>query len=119
MLWACLLPERVVGVWCLRYWCVRLLVFALLVLARLLGVVGQCGPAAPCPCSAWLVGAHALVWAALTCARFCVPDGRRAAMLGRDMIVPPHAAWRWAAFGRPVARRERERCGVWGALMVC
>ena len=63
--------------------------------------------------------AHALVWAALTCARFCVPDGRRAAMLGRDMIVPPHAEWRWAAFGRPVARRERERCGVWGALMVC
>lgn len=60
----CLLPGRVVGVWCLRYWCVRLLVFALLVLARLLGVVGQCGPAAPCPCSAWLVGAHALVWAA-------------------------------------------------------
>lgn len=34
-------------------------------------------------------------------------------MLGRDMIVPPHAAWRWAAFGRPVARRERGvACGV-------
>lgn len=118
MLWACLLPERVVGVWCLRYWCVRLLVFALLVLACLLGVVGQCGPAAPCPAC---LRAHALVWAALTCARFCVSDGRRVAMLGRGMIVPPHAAWRWAAFGRPVARREGEcvGCGVWGALMVC
>ena len=32
-------------------------------------------------------------------------------MLGRDMIVPPHAAWRWAAFGRPVARREVWRVG--------
>ena len=37
----------VAGVWCLRAGRVRLLVFALLVLARLLGVVGQCGPAAP------------------------------------------------------------------------
>lgn len=61
--------------------------------------------------------AHALVWALLACARWRVPDGRMAAMLGRDMVVPPHMAWRWAAFGRPVARRERR--GVWGALMVC
>lgn len=37
--------------------------------------------------------------------------------MGRDNHVPPHAAWRWVAFGRPVARREGR--GVWGALMVC
>ena len=40
-------------------------------------------------------------------------------MLGRDMIVPPHAAWRWAAFGRPVARRERERGVACGVLSWC
>ena len=42
--------------------CVRLGVCVFWVLARLLGVVGQCGPAAPLPRLACL-RAHALVWA--------------------------------------------------------
>ena len=68
-----------VGGWgsCLRAGRVRLLVFALLVLARLLGVVGQCGPAAPLPRLACL-RAHALVWACWRVRGTALPDGRMA-----------------------------------------
>ena len=52
-------------------------VFALLVLARLLGVVGQCGPAA-LPRLACL-RAHALVWACWRVRGWRVRGGRRAA----------------------------------------
>lgn len=34
-----------------------------------------------------------------------------ATSMGRDMVVPPHAAWRWAAFGQSRGA-ERERRGV-------
>ena len=65
-----------------------------LVLARLLGVVGQCGPAAPLA-PACLVGAHALVWALLACAGWaCAGWASGRPGMGRDNVVPPHAAWR-------------------------
>ena len=85
------------------FWCLRALV-----LACLLGVVGQCGPAAPAPL-AWLV-LTPLVWACWRVRWFCVPDGRRVALLGRDMVVPPHTAWRAV----PGCCVRGERRGVWG-----
>ena len=62
---------------------------------------------------ACLVGAHASGVGLLACAGCCVPNGRRAALQGRDMVVPPHTAWRWVASVAPW--RGRERRGVWGA----
>lgn len=65
-----------VGGWgsCLRAGRVRLLVFALLVLARLLGVVGQCGCVRPSlrslPSGGWGFGAHAFGVGAVLRARW-------------------------------------------------
>ena len=104
------------------FWCLRALV-----LACLLGVVGQCGPAAPAPL-AWLV-LTPLVWA---CWRVRRPPflGEGVTVMGRDNVVPPHTAWRcprcvackrrvgvlsWCANTRARAEREmRGRGDSWG-----
>lgn len=87
------------------FWCLRALV-----LACLLGVVGQCGPAAPAPL-AWLV---LTLWCGLEkrVRWFCVPDGRRVALLGRDMVVPPHALLGGAAAVALRVEERRLRVGV-------
>lgn len=85
-----------------------------LVLACLLGVVGQCGPAAPAPLAC--LRAHALAWACWRVRWFCVPDGRRAALLGRDNRVPPHTAWRGLLRSPRGAEERGVACGV---LPVC
>lgn len=109
MLWACLLggwlgfgvcaTARVrVGVcvlWCWRFG----------------GVVGQCGPAAPFAPLACL-RAHAFGVGLLACAGCCVPDGRRAALLGRDNRVPPHTAWRGLLRSPRGAEERGVACGV-------
>lgn len=53
-----------------------------------------------------------LVWALLACAGCCVPDGRGAALLGRDNHVPPHTAWWVYCPPRCVARGRGEGLGV-------
>lgn len=111
LLWACLLVGG--GVWCLRFLGVFVWVFAFLLVCARLGVVGRGLPRRP-------VSACLLV-----CLRFGVgavgvcdaPLGAGVMVVGRDMIVPPHAVWR-ALYGCCV-RVGREGCGVWGAHTWC
>lgn len=111
LLWACLLA----GGWGL--------VFALLpvfvwVFACLLGVVGQCGPAAPLPRLACLFACVLTPWCGLVgvCAAGACGVGAWAALLGRDNRVPPHTAWR-GLLRSPCGAEERGvACGV---LPVC
>ena len=103
LLWACLLGGwlgLVCSLWCLRF----------LVLARQLGGGVLC--VSPPRLGARLA-LTCRVWARWRGRWFCVPGW--SAMLGRDMIVPPHAAWR-AVPGCCVAWGERR--GVWGARRV-
>lgn len=109
MLWACLLRS---GGW-VALFRVRLLVFAFLgVGAGLLGVVGQCGPAAPVPL-AWLVLTRPCgrCWRVLgaACPMGGGLPGRGGTIMSRPLqrgVRCPAAAW-----------RGREKVGE-GALMV-
>ena len=121
--WGCALLGLVVGVfarWVGFGVCatarVRLLVFALLGVGALVGWWDSVVPPPLCP-------ACLLVCSRLWCGRCwrvrwcCVPDGRRVALLGRDMVVPPQTAWRWVARRLRCAGREALRvgCSPWCA----
>lgn len=111
LVWACLLAGG--GVWCLRFLGVFAWVFAFLLVCARLGVVGRGLPRRPFTLTAlWRRGLLVLTLWCGRCWRVRCSLGCGVAVMGRDNVVPPHAAWRWAAFGRPVARRERER-EVW------
>lgn len=101
----------VAGVWCLRAGRVRVGVWAFLVLVRLLGVVGQCGPAASLP---WLacLRARALAWALLACARFVCARWAEGGQVGAGQRCPAPCCVALGCFGRSVARKERRWVGV-------
>lgn len=126
LLWACLLAGGWVG--CLRLGCVRLGCLRACLCARL-GVVGRfCVPPPR------LFSLAALGWVGFWCSHFGVWALGRARWLvrgglggkvGRDMIVPPHVAWRapfcCVAWGRVVnirAHTEREGGGATGRAIV-
>ena len=103
---------------CLRVVGLRFFVFAWVfawVVCACLGVVGGVVPLPPLflPRFACL-RVYALVWALLACAtlRLCVGV---VAVMGRDMVVPPHAVWR-ALSGCYVARKRGVRVLTLGVL---
>ena len=110
--WACLWACLLAGGWGLVFavslcsrGCLRALVLALW------WGGGAVWSRRPCPCSAWLVGAHAPVWAAMACAR---AGGR----LGGAVMVAGHgcpATMRcWVALSPPLRTRGREKREGWG-----
>ena len=120
----------VVGVWCLRYCPCSCGCWRFWVLARVcLGWWGASVSRRPTlPRLACLLACvlTPLVWALLACAGFCAAG---ATVMGRDMIVPPHTAWRcprcvackrrvgvlsWCANTRARTQREREGEGGGG-----
>ena len=113
-------------------WVVFVWVFALSGCWRAcLGWWGSVVPPPPLPRLACLLACVLTLWCG-RCWRVrgtALPDGRRAAMLGRDMVVPPHTAWRavpgccvrgegekgWGCSQGANARIHKQRDGVsWG-----
>lgn len=81
-------------------------VFALLGVGALVWWWGSVVPPPPLSRLACL-RAHALVWACWRVRGCCVPDGWRAALLGRDSVVPPHYVCWWRCPADACAREER------------
>ena len=85
--------SRVAGVGCLRYCPCSPFGVCVLWCVRSPGGGGTIIVPSLLPRLAWLV---LTLWCGLEkrVRGCCVPDGRRVALLGRDMVVPPHTAWR-------------------------
>ena len=85
-------------------------VFACLLVCARLGVVGQCGPAAPAPVC--LLACVLTLWRGLV--GVCdAPLGVGVTVMGRDNHVPPHAVWRALS---PRCVRVEERGGAHGVV---
>ena len=109
VLWACLVLW-VAGVWCLRYCPCSLVVFACLLVCARLGVVGQCGIAAPSTSACLLACSRAACGRCWRVRGLCVPVGGGRLCGGGTWLSRPHALLGGAA---AVAwRGEREKGGV-------